>query len=258
MSLINTKKLQIGNSATAAHNFTFLQPDTSDGTLRIGYGDSSSPTEVIRINSTSPYLETWSGSAWEEISGGGDFLPLTGGTLTGALTISGGGLNVTGGTIVADNGANYTSLTVKRSDQSAAGQTDQAIMDVMTGNGSARFLHRNDDAGTISGEIRIYRGGETLFINGGTERARITSDGMGLGTTNLTNGFLSIGTTGANGGITFTGATGGTTRIYADGSDSYIGARGGTPSKGIRIDTNGRVYAQAGLTVTGTLIVPVL
>jgi hypothetical protein len=239
MSLVKTKKIQIGDSATATNNFFLQQPTVADGTMRLGSGSS----EYIRFNSTSPYLEVWSGSAWEEISGGGDFLPLTGGTLTGSLT--------------TDNGSNYTSISVKRSDQSAAGQNDQALVDVMSGNGSARFLHRNADAATISGEIRIYRGGETLFVNGGTERARITSEGMGLGTTSLSNGFLSIGTTGANGGITFNGATGGTTRIYADGNDAYFGARGGTASKGIKIDTNGLVYAQAGLNVSGTLVIPV-
>lgn len=83
MSLVKTKKIQIGDSATATDNFFLQQPGTPDGTMRLGSGSS----EYIRFNSTSPYLEVWNGSSWEEISGGGgDYLPLTGGTLTGMLT----------------------------------------------------------------------------------------------------------------------------------------------------------------------------
>lgn len=88
MSLVKTKKIQIGDSITSSHNFTFLQPSTSDGTLRIGHGNPESPSEILRINNTEPYLEVWDGAAWGEISGGGgDFLPLTGGTLTGNLEV---------------------------------------------------------------------------------------------------------------------------------------------------------------------------
>ena len=51
MSTVKSKKLQVGTDATATNNFTIYQPATPDGTLRVGVGNSDSPTEVGRFTS---------------------------------------------------------------------------------------------------------------------------------------------------------------------------------------------------------------
>lgn len=51
MSTVKTKKVQLGTDATATNNFTIYQPATPDGTLRVGVGNSDSPTEVGRFTS---------------------------------------------------------------------------------------------------------------------------------------------------------------------------------------------------------------
>jgi len=52
MSTVKSKKLQVGTDATASNNFTIYQPDTPDGTLKIGVGNADSPTEVAQVTSS--------------------------------------------------------------------------------------------------------------------------------------------------------------------------------------------------------------
>ena len=57
MSTVKSKKLQVGVDSTESNNFTIYQPSTPDGTLRIGYGNADSPTEVGQFN-TNGYKPT--------------------------------------------------------------------------------------------------------------------------------------------------------------------------------------------------------
>lgn len=52
MSTVKSKKLQVGVDSTESNNFTIYQPSTPDGTLRIGYGNADSPTEVAQFTSS--------------------------------------------------------------------------------------------------------------------------------------------------------------------------------------------------------------
>jgi hypothetical protein len=47
-----TSNIQIGTDANSANNFTFYQPASPDGTLRIGVGNADSPTEVAQFHSS--------------------------------------------------------------------------------------------------------------------------------------------------------------------------------------------------------------
>jgi hypothetical protein len=51
MSTLKTNNVQLGSSATASNNFTWYQPSSPDGTVRLGNGNSGSVTEVARFNS---------------------------------------------------------------------------------------------------------------------------------------------------------------------------------------------------------------
>ncbi len=53
MSTINSKNVQIGTSGTASQNFTWYQPATPDGTVRLGVGNSGATTgDVVTVNSS--------------------------------------------------------------------------------------------------------------------------------------------------------------------------------------------------------------
>lgn len=53
MSTLKTSNVQIGQSATASNNFTWYQPASPDGTVRLGQGNSGATTgDKITVNST--------------------------------------------------------------------------------------------------------------------------------------------------------------------------------------------------------------
>jgi hypothetical protein len=53
MSTVIAKNIQIGTSGTAAQNFTWYQPASPDGTVRLGVGNSGATTgDVIAVNSS--------------------------------------------------------------------------------------------------------------------------------------------------------------------------------------------------------------
>jgi hypothetical protein len=52
MSVVKSNALQIGQSATATNNFTFYQPASPDGTVRLGVGNAGATTsDVITVSS---------------------------------------------------------------------------------------------------------------------------------------------------------------------------------------------------------------
>jgi hypothetical protein len=53
MSTVISKNVQVGNSGTAAQNFTWYQPASPDGTVRLGVGNSGATTgDVVTVNSS--------------------------------------------------------------------------------------------------------------------------------------------------------------------------------------------------------------
>lgn len=51
MSTVKTNNVQIGQSATATNNFTWYQPASPDGTVRLGNGNSGSVTDAVTVTS---------------------------------------------------------------------------------------------------------------------------------------------------------------------------------------------------------------
>ena len=51
MSVIKSNALQIGQSVTATNNFTWYQPASPDGTVRLGNGNSGSVTDLVTLTS---------------------------------------------------------------------------------------------------------------------------------------------------------------------------------------------------------------
>ena len=52
MSLLKANAVQLGQSVTATNNFTWYQPASPDGTVRLGNGNSGSVTDLITVGST--------------------------------------------------------------------------------------------------------------------------------------------------------------------------------------------------------------
>ena len=52
MSTIKTNNVQLGQSLTATNNFTWYQPASPDGTVRLGNGNAGSVTDLITVGST--------------------------------------------------------------------------------------------------------------------------------------------------------------------------------------------------------------
>lgn len=52
MSTVKTNNVQIGQSLTASQNFTWYQPASPDGTVRLGNGNAGSVTDLVTVGST--------------------------------------------------------------------------------------------------------------------------------------------------------------------------------------------------------------
>jgi hypothetical protein len=49
MSTVKSKNVQVGTDTTPSNNFTWYQPVTPDGTVRLGRGDAGSVTDIIGV-----------------------------------------------------------------------------------------------------------------------------------------------------------------------------------------------------------------
>lgn len=100
MSTVKTNNVQIGQSATATNNFTWYQPASPDGTVRLGNGNSGAVTDAVTVTSagnvgigtSSPYGKLHTKLATSFAWGGGwnDGVAVFGGggLVTGAVAIS--------------------------------------------------------------------------------------------------------------------------------------------------------------------------
>jgi len=52
VSTVKTNNVQIGQSVTATNNFTWYQPSSPDGTVRLGNGNAGSVTDLVTVNSS--------------------------------------------------------------------------------------------------------------------------------------------------------------------------------------------------------------
>jgi len=88
MSTINSKNVQVGTSGVANQNFTLYQPNTPDGTVRLGVGNSGVTTSDV-VTVTNAGNMTVSGAVTATtLSGAGSFT-----TLSASSTVSGTGFS---------------------------------------------------------------------------------------------------------------------------------------------------------------------
>jgi hypothetical protein len=135
MSTINSKNVQVGTSGIAAQNFTLYQPNTPDGTVRLGVGNSGATTgDVVTVNSA-------------------------GVTVTGSLaatSVSGSGASLT--TLNASNLSTGTVGTARLATGTANNTTylrgDQTWATVSTTPTTAQVLSAT--AGLTAGDVGSY------------------------------------------------------------------------------------------------------
>ena len=96
MSTVIVKNVQVGNSGTATNNFTWYQPASPDGTVRLGVGNTGATTaDVLVANSSSQVMV-------------GTATPSTGAALTVNGSIKG---TITSGTAVASTSGTSIDFT---------------------------------------------------------------------------------------------------------------------------------------------------
>jgi hypothetical protein len=189
ISNVNAVGSAISDVSTVASNLTDVQSFAN--TYRIGATDptTSLDTGDLFYNTTSSTLKVYTGSGWEQgVTAGSGFLPLSGGTLTGGLTLSG------------DPSTNLQAATKQYVDNEVAGIVDSAPATLDTLNELAAAL--GDDANfstTVTNNIatKVSKSGDTM------------------------TGNLSFGD---NNKAIF--GTGSDLQIYHDGNHSYISDQG--------------------------------
>lgn len=91
MSTVKTNNLQLGQSLTATNNFSWYQPSSPDGTVRLGVGNAGATTsDVVTVNSSGNLglgvtPSAWSGRPAFEMSNSGAAYVMNNGT--GAIVL---------------------------------------------------------------------------------------------------------------------------------------------------------------------------
>ena len=187
MSTAIAKNLQVGSDPTATNNFTIFQPATPDGTLRIGNGNTGITSSLLTINSSGAITQTAATANGVMYANGSKVL-----TTGSALTFDGSNLGI--------NTSDQTSVLTTRISGSARGA-------VAASAGFASFAVYDTDNSTYVGHIsqantEMYvwntANGPLRFGVNDTEQMRLTSTGLGIGTSSPAqkldvrgNGFIS-------------------------------------------------------------------
>jgi hypothetical protein len=159
MSTVVSKNVQIGADGTASNNFTAYQPSTPDGTLRIGNGNSGSVTDAIVLNSSGVVSFTNNPT-------------LSGGTANGVAYLNGSKV-LTSGSALTFDGSNLST-------------TGQVLLE------NNNYIGFKNTTGTYAASIfndtsnylNLYNSGNTgtIFYVNAAEQMRLTSTGLGIGT----------------------------------------------------------------------------
>jgi hypothetical protein len=100
MSTVIAKNIQIGTSGTATNNFTWYQPASPDGTVRLGVGNSGTTTDVLTMTGAGLLTAT-------SLAGSGSAITALNASNLGSGTVPDARFPAT---LPAVSGANLTSL----------------------------------------------------------------------------------------------------------------------------------------------------
>jgi len=106
MSTVIAKNVQVGTSGTATNNFTWYQPASPDGTVRLGVGNSGATTGDVVTANSSGVTVTGSVTA-TSLSGSGSSITALNASNLGSGTVPDARFPAT---LPAASGANLTSL----------------------------------------------------------------------------------------------------------------------------------------------------
>ena len=162
------------NLSTVTDFFAVYRSGSSDPTTSLDTGD-------LFYNTTSGTLKVYTGSAWEAgVTAGSGFLPLSGGTLTGDLSLGSNDLTTTGKVL-------YSNMYAQLSDLPSAATYHGAFVHVHA-TGKAYYAHNsawvplvNEDG---SGGVKLgdnwtvtETGGSLYFSTGGTNKMKLDANG---------------------------------------------------------------------------------
>lgn len=158
MSTVKTNNVQVGQSATATNNFTWYQPTSPDGTVRLGVGNSGATTlDAISVSNTGTVTApafSGSGASLTALNtsnvSSGTLAVANGGTGAATFTANnvllGNGTSAfqvvapsTSGNILSSNGTTWTSSS---SIASAVTATTQAVKTSDTTLATTAFVDR--------------------------------------------------------------------------------------------------------------------
>ena len=154
---VNSLATNLSSINTAASNITSI--NTFSNVYRIGSSDPTTSLDAgdLFYNTTSNTLKIYTGTAWEQgVAAGSGFLPISGGTLTGAL--SGTDASFSGSvTLDASNYINWND-----------GSTDAAYIryynDASPANADRLDFYHSNTGGGSAGYVQFYANGTSRII----------------------------------------------------------------------------------------------
>jgi hypothetical protein len=214
MSTLRVNNLQIGQSGTAAQNFTLYQPTTPDGTLRLAVGNSGATTgDVLSVSSTGL-------SVTGTLSATGN-VTLSGGTANGVLYLNGSKVATSGSALTFDGTNFFLNTGYMSFNSNGYIRADSANNKLTFQAGSSGYLWKDNN-------------------NSGDWMA-LTSTGLGIGTSSP-NRKLEV-----NGISRFTDGTT-NVEIACGGGVAYIGPQTNSPlafqtnnTERMRLDSSGNL-----------------